>query len=195
LLDAKWFGGDNMTTTGLQWLLRAVAVAFKGHAISARATASFFADWRMVPALAPAIESAGLRYQAMPVWNKGAAGLGTGFRSQHECVLHFSIETPEYFSASYGNVLGTGRMSASLREHDTQKPLALMAPFIEVQSPPGGMVLDPFMGSGSTGVAAVRAGRHFVGIEHDPEHFETALRRIREAHGEAPTNPQQGAML
>lgn len=40
------------------------------------------------------------------------------------------------------------------------------------------------MGSGSTGVAAIRAGRKFVGIEHDPVHFETACRRISHAHGE-----------
>jgi hypothetical protein len=68
-------------------------------------TASFFADWRMVPLLATAIEAAGLRFQAMPIWDKQAAGLGTGFRAQHECILHFSIETPRYHSKSYGNVL------------------------------------------------------------------------------------------
>jgi DNA modification methylase len=194
LATAKWFGGDNMTTGGLQWLLRAIAVAFKGHAINAKATASYFADWRMISALAQAIESAGLRHQSMMIWDKGAAGLGTGFRSQHECILHFSIETPEYFSASYGNVLRAPRMSGE-KDHDTQKPVELMAKMIEVQSPIGGMVLDPFMGSGSTGVAAVRSGRHFVGIEHDPEHFETALRRIQEAHGSAPVKPQQGALV
>lgn len=195
LADAKWFGGDNMTTGGLQWLLRSIAVAFKGHAESGQATASFFCDWRMVPALAPAIESAGLRYQAMPVWNKGLAGLGTGFRAQHECVLHYAIETPGYHSASYGNVLASPRQPSLDRDHDTQKPLTLMAQLVEVQSPVGGLVLDPFMGSGSTGVAAVRAGRHFVGIEHDPEHFGTACRRIAEAHGAAPMRPQQGALV
>jgi DNA modification methylase len=195
LMDAKWFGGDNMTTSGLQWLLRSTAVEFKWHASSEQATASFFCDWRMVPALAPAIESAGLRYQAMPVWNKGVPGLGTGFRSQHECVLHFAIGTPEYYSSSHGNVLPSGRQPSKDRDHDTQKPLELMGKLIEVQSPPGGIVLDPFMGSGSTGVSAVRSGRHFVGIEHDPEHFATSCRRVEEAHGSAPLKPRMESQL
>lgn len=194
LAEGIWFGGDNMTTGGLQWMLRSIAVAFKSHALNAQATASFFADWRMVPALAQAIEAAGLRFQSMPIWDKGAAGLGTGFRSQHECILHFSIETPAYFSASYGNVLRAPRMPAD-RDHPTEKPIGLMAKMIEVQCPVGGIVLDPFMGSGSTGVAAVRSGRKFVGVEHDPVHFATACRRIAEAHGQAPITAVQGGLL
>lgn len=182
LRESGWFGGDNMTAGGLQWLLREVAVAFKGHVDGTASTASFFADWRMVPLLAQAIESAGLRFQSMPVWDEQAVGLGTGFRAQHECILHFSIDTPGYHSASYGNVLRCPRKSAD-RDHPTEKPVALMAMMVEVQSARGGLVLDPFMGSGSTGVAAVQKGRRFVGIEHDPIHFETACRRIAHAQG------------
>jgi len=181
LRDTAWFGGDNMTAGGLQWLLRTVAVAFKAHAAGTHATASFFADWRMVPLLAQAIEAAGLRFQAMPVWDKQAAGLGTGFRAQHECILHFSIETPRYYSASYGNVLRAPRMPAD-RDHPTEKPVSIMAALIKVQSDVDGIVLDPFMGSGTTGVAAFGLGRKFVGIEHDPAHFATACRRIEDAH-------------
>lgn len=194
LKDTDWFLGDNMTAAGLQWLLRAVAVAFKGHAVDGGATVSFFADWRMVPLLAQAIESAGLRFQAMPIWDKQAAGLGTGFRAQHECVLHFSIETPRYFSKSSGNVLRAPRMPAD-RDHPTEKPVRLMAQLIEVQTAPSDVVLDPFMGSGSTGVAAVRLGRAFVGIEHDPVHFETACRRVAEAQGAARLRSEQPDLL
>lgn len=181
LQEKDWFGGDNMTSAGLQWLLRAVAVAFKGHASDHGCTASFFADWRMVPLLATAIEAAGLRFQSMPVWDKQAAGLGTGFRAQHECILHFSIDTPRYHSKSYGNVIRAPRMPSE-RDHPTEKPISVMAALIDVQSEPGGLILDPFMGSGSTGVAAVGMGRRFVGIEHDPVHFETACRRIEKAY-------------
>jgi DNA modification methylase len=180
LQEKDWFGGDNMTAAGLQWLVRSVAVAFKGHALDEGCTASFFADWRMVPLLATAIEAAGLRFQSMPIWDKQAAGLGTGFRAQHECILHFSIDTPRYHSKSYGNVLRAPRMPAD-RDHPTEKPVPIMAALIEVQAEPGGLVLDPFMGSGSTGVAAVSTGRKFVGIEHDSAHFETAVRRLEEA--------------
>ena len=62
--------------------------------------------------------------------------------------------------------------------HPTQKPVDLMAYLVATYSQPGETVLDPFMGSGTTGLACVRTGRKFIGIERDPVHFETAVRRI-----------------
>lgn len=62
--------------------------------------------------------------------------------------------------------------------HPTEKPVQLMRAVIEWTE---GVVFDPFMGSGTTGVAAVSIGRPFIGIEVDPLHYETALRRISEA--------------
>lgn len=68
------------------------------------------------------------------------------------------------------------------RVHPTQKPVALMRWVIEqAQVPEGGTILDPFMGSGTTGVAAIEAGRRFIGIELDPGYFEHACRRIAAA--------------
>ncbi|MGB4979885.1 MAG: site-specific DNA-methyltransferase [Anaerolineae bacterium] len=66
------------------------------------------------------------------------------------------------------------------RSHPTQKPLALMEWCLGFL-PAGIVVLDPFMGSGSTGVACVRTGRKFIGIELDPGYFAIAQRRIAEA--------------
>jgi DNA modification methylase len=63
--------------------------------------------------------------------------------------------------------------------HPTQKPEALMRWCIQIAKvPAGGVIVDPFMGSGTTGVAAVRAGHRFVGIEIVPEYFEVACKRI-----------------
>lgn len=62
--------------------------------------------------------------------------------------------------------------------HPTEKPVQLMRAIIEWTR---GTVVDPFMGSGSTGCAAVQMGRDFVGIEIDPDHFATACRRIEDA--------------
>jgi site-specific DNA-methyltransferase (adenine-specific) len=64
------------------------------------------------------------------------------------------------------------------RSHPTQKPLELMAWCIERIPPPATLILDPFMGSGTTGVAAVKLGRKFVGIEIEPKYFDIARRRI-----------------
>ena len=66
------------------------------------------------------------------------------------------------------------------RCHPCQKPVPLMAWAMErAKVPAGATVLDPYMGSGSTGIAAIRTGRKFIGIERDPKHFETAVQRIR----------------
>jgi site-specific DNA-methyltransferase (adenine-specific) len=62
--------------------------------------------------------------------------------------------------------------------HQTQKPQRLMRDLVALFTNVGDVVLDPFMGSGSTGVAAVRLGRGFIGIEQDAGHFDTCCRRI-----------------
>ena len=63
--------------------------------------------------------------------------------------------------------------------HPTVKPTDLMAYLCRLVTPPGGIVLDPFMGSGSTGKAAVREGFRFTGIEMDPEYLAIAEARIK----------------
>ena len=69
---------------------------------------------------------------------------------------------------------------ALTRCHPCQKPVALMAWVMErAKVPAGATVLDPYMGSGSTGLAAIRTGRKFIGIERDPVHFASAVQRIR----------------
>ncbi len=63
-------------------------------------------------------------------------------------------------------------------KHPTVKSRKLMAYLIRLVTPPGGTVLDPFMGSGSTGVAALEEGMDFVGIERESEYYETAKERL-----------------
>lgn len=65
-------------------------------------------------------------------------------------------------------------------KHPTQKPLALMEHFIEILSNPGDVVLDPFLGSGTSGVASVKLNRKFVGIELSQEYFDLSVKRISE---------------
>lgn len=69
------------------------------------------------------------------------------------------------------------------KEHPTQKPAALMAWCLGFL-PDADTILDPFCGSGTTGVAALQAGKAFIGIEREPSYFEIACRRIREANGD-----------
>lgn len=68
--------------------------------------------------------------------------------------------------------------------HPTVKPTDLMAYLCRLVTPPGGVVLDPFMGSGSTGKAAIPEGFHFIGVECEPAYFDIACRRIEQAHAQ-----------
>ena len=74
--------------------------------------------------------------------------------------------------------------NSHLRLHPNEKPVTLLAKLVRLCSAEAETVLDPFMGSGTTGIACVRTGRRFIGIEMDPRHFETARDRlVRELDG------------
>jgi len=69
--------------------------------------------------------------------------------------------------------------NSHLRQHPNEKPESLMAKLVKLCSVEGETICDPYMGSGTTGVVAVRYGRRFLGVEKDPVHFATAEQRIR----------------
>lgn len=100
------------------------------------------------------------------LWNKGHTW---NFGKQQE--MHNFIESPI--------CMGNERVKSP--KHPTQKPLRVMRRLIELASLPGQTVLDPFAGVGSTGVAAIEAGRNFVGIEKDVGYLEAARRRLEKA--------------
>lgn len=77
--------------------------------------------------------------------------------------------------------------------HPTQKPIALMEWCIELATRPGDIILDPFMGSGTTGVAAMKTGRRFIGVELDPGYFQIAHERIANAAGDFVTTAKERA--
>jgi len=174
--DFEWFSADNMTTGGLVWLVRAVLVESR-RVMKANRSAFVFTDWRMVPHLAPALESSGLRYRNMIVWDKMSAGLGNGFKPAHEIILEYTNGATEYATKDGQNVIRARRVASGNRDHACQKPLEVLARLIDVAVPEAGAVLDPFCGSGSTLVAAKQRGRRAIGIELAEAHAETAARR------------------
>lgn len=178
-----WFSADNMTTSGLVWLMRSVAVE-ADRLVGDGGSVLAFCDWRMALNIAPAMESGGWRLRNLCIWDKGSFGLGTGFRPQHEMIVHLTKRAPKFHSRSVGNVLSCKRTARAGKTHPTEKPVELMGKLVEVSAPPSGAVLDPFMGSGATGVACARLGRAFVGVEKDPRHFDSACRRIEAAYAE-----------
>ena len=111
----------------------------------------------------------------MVVWDKQIIGMGNGFRNQHELVLYGSLGTPRVVSRSVPNVLSVKREGNEF--HQSPKPVGLMHKLLEVVSDHGETVLDPFMGGGSTLVAAKEAGRKAVGIEIEERYCEVAAKR------------------
>jgi len=124
-------------------------------------------------------------FKQMVIWDKGGLGMGWHYRRNYETVL--VGERPGAAGAWYGghsvaNVIsGISGIKPSADEHPTLKPVALMERFVLWHSQAGEVVLDPFMGSGTTGVASVKHGRRFIGCELDPHWFGVAVKRISEA--------------
>jgi len=107
---------------------------------------------------------------------------GTTFAPQHDVVWFATKGSGFQFPAGRpASVLRFRNVPASQRFHSTQKPDALMRELVKRLTPPGGIVYDPCMGSGSTGVAAVAAGFRFVGVELDDHNFAVAQKRVRQA--------------
>jgi len=79
----------------------------------------------------------------------------------------------------------------ALGRHPTQKPVALLTRIVEATAAEDGLVLDPFSGSGTTGVAALRLGRRYLGIERDPEWLALARARLEAESDGAPVPPAE----
>jgi site-specific DNA-methyltransferase (adenine-specific) len=90
-----------------------------------------------------------------------------------------AVEREEGSAGTQSPRAGAGRTASEIRNvHPTVKPIAVMAWLVRLVTPKGGVVLDPFMGSGTTGIAAVREGMKFIGIEQDAGYIEIARARI-----------------
>lgn len=151
-----------------------------------------FTDWRHINELSAAGSSVYSELKNIVVWVKTNAGQGSFYRSQHELICVFkSGEGPHQNNVELGrhgrnrsnvwtypgvNSFRAGRLD-DLSVHPTPKPVALVADAIRDCSRRGEIVLDPFMGSGTTILAAERVGRRGYGLELDPRYVDAAIRR------------------
>jgi len=126
------------------------------------------------------LDTSGNTQAAYKLTENGASHAGSAEGSSQKLVI-----TNEKMALVLGVDPAASRMplkisvSEGRSTHPTVKPTDLMAYLCRLVTPPGGVVLDPFMGSGSTGKAALREGFRFVGIEREAEYFEIAKRRVR----------------
>lgn len=110
------------------------------------------------------------------VWDKQSIGMGYAWRRMHEWIAYVPKEGHTLRSKGRGDIIRCAGEDAKL--HPTEKPIGVLAPLIDNSSDHGQIVLDPFMGSGSTLVAAKRHGRRAIGIEVDERYCEIAAKRL-----------------
>lgn len=189
------FTGDSRDQRGFGywcalWLSEALRVVKPGG------VACIFTDWRQLPTTSDAIQAGGFVWRGLVPWAKPGYRPQSGrFAAQCEYVVwasngpmpvdHSAACLPGFFNAAVPPSKG--------REHLSQKPVEVMRELVKI-APVGGTILDPFMGSGTTGVAALIEGRRFIGAEMTEHYAAIAERRIRTAAGQAIGKGDQSAL-
>jgi site-specific DNA-methyltransferase (adenine-specific) len=121
-----------------------------------------FCDQETMFVAKPLAEKAGFKFWKPLVWDKARLGMGYHYRSRYEFVLFFEKGKRKLSDLSIPDVLAYPRVHGG---YPTEKPSGLSEVFVRQSTEPGALVIDPFMGSGSVGVAALKHGRRFMGTD------------------------------
>jgi DNA modification methylase len=166
-----------------------------------------FMDWRQIKLLLTVGAGVYSELKNLCVWNKTNAGMGSLYRSQHELVAVFKKGTARHcnnvelgkngrYRTNVWTYAGANAFSrtrdADLTDHPTVKPVGLVADAVRDCSKRGDLILDPFMGSGTTILAAERTGRRAAGLELAPLYVDVAIRRWQAKTGEAAVLAEDG---
>lgn len=179
-LDRPEFVGDTRDSHSFRywcqlWISEALRATRPGG------TCLVFTDWRQLPSMTDALQAGGWVWRGIVVWDKQHARPVLGrFTAQSEFVVWGSNgpmprDRREIFPGVY-----RVPVRAEQKHHITGKPLTLMRSLVKICRP-GGLVLDPFAGGGTTGAAALLGGLRFIGCELSKEYFEIAGARLEKA--------------
>jgi DNA modification methylase len=183
---------DEFLAFNIAWIEAAVSHLCDGGVFGT------FIDWRGAPPVYAAAAKLGLTPLNLVVWAKTNAGMGSLYRSQHELLPLFKKgDAPHINNIQLGkkgrwrsNVWtypGASSLGSDarrgLQDHPTVKPVAMLADALLDLTHRGDIVLDPFLGSGSTLMAADKAGRVCRGVELDPLYVDVIVRRYQAATG------------
>ena len=178
----------------LAWIEAALAYLCDGGVFGT------FIDWRGQPVVAAAASKLGLTPLNLIVWAKTNAGMGSLYRSQHEVLPLFKKGVAPYVNNINLGKKGRWRSNVwtypgasslgsdarrGLQDHPTVKPTAMLEDALLDLTHCGDIVLDPFLGSGSTLISAEATGRICRGVELDPLYVDVIVRRYESATGEA----------
>jgi site-specific DNA-methyltransferase (adenine-specific) len=136
----------------------------------------------------PIAEQVGFKFWKPIVWDKKKIGMGYHYRARYEFVLFFEKGKRKLNDLGIPDIIEAPRI---YRGYPTEKPPEVSEVLVTQSTVPGELVVDPFMGSGSVGVAAVRSGRNFIGNDLCAEAVEIARTRLVEA-GARDGDPLQG---
>jgi site-specific DNA-methyltransferase (adenine-specific) len=177
--DAQYegFTGDTRDQRGYLmwcslWLAECLRVSRPGSSLL------MFTDWRQLPTTTDAIQAGGWVWRGIAVWDKGVGRPMRGrFRNHVEFIVWGTNGPAAQEDIYLSSVFRHPPPRPEGREHLTEKPVRLLRELMPLV-PKGGTVLDPFMGAGTTGAAAVAEGRSFIGAELVPYYQQVARERI-----------------
>jgi site-specific DNA-methyltransferase (adenine-specific) len=194
------FSGDNRDQRSwIMWMSLWINSALQK--LPPGAMLCLFSDWRQLPATTDAFQAGGAIWRGIAVWDKGlgARPIPDRFRAQTEYIIwgtngpkptNYSDKDAKYFPG----VFTFSVPAPSIRQHSTEKPVLLMNELVNVARP-GQTILDPFMGSGTTGVACVNMGRRFIGIEIEEKYFDVSCKRIELAVAQRKFNFEEASCV
>ena len=181
---------DEFATFIVGWMEQVTANMLDGGLIAS------FIDWRGIGLTLNAGGALGLNLLNIVVWNKTNAGMGSLWRSKHELLPVFKVGTAPHVNnvelgkhgrwrSNVWDAPGASSLGSDSRDglklHPTVKPVALLEDALADVTDRGDIVLEPFMGSGSTMMACERMGRRCRGLELDPLYVDVAIRRWQDA--------------
>jgi site-specific DNA-methyltransferase (adenine-specific) len=134
----------------------------------------------------PIAEAAGFKFWKPLIWDKRRIGMGYHYRARYECILFFEKGKRRLQDLGVPDVIEAPRV---YNGYPTEKPTAVADVLVRQSSVTGDVVVDPFMGSGAFGVAAIQGGRHFAGADISKTAVRLALKRLADAGG------QRGGLL
>lgn len=143
-----------------------------------------FCRWDDSEAFRSALTWSGFSVRSQIIWDRGNHGLGDLLGApapRHDTVWFGTRGRFKFHGRRPPSVVAHMRVGGDALRHPNEKPTGLMVELVDDYSPKPGVVLDPFMGSGTTGVACVKAGRRFIGIEIDRRYYDMSCKRIERA--------------
>jgi site-specific DNA-methyltransferase (adenine-specific) len=146
-----------------------------------------FCDAETMFVAKPEAERAGFRFWKPLVWDKKTIGMGYHYRARYELILFFEKGKRRLNDLGVADIISVPRIH---RGYPAEKPSEVSEILVSQSSAPGQVVADPFMGSGSVGIAALRLGRTFRGTDLNPEAVRLSEQRLRQlGAGRAPNVP------